>query len=138
MKIRLKYLCKLNPLSDKTLYGQKCTFLPMEKILFGTTNNEIETIFDKEKSGYTFMKEGYVIRATVTPCFENGKGAVLNNLKNGFAIGSTELMCVKPTKINANLLNYIFLSTDFVNHCQKDFKGVGGLKRINQKNALNY
>ena len=138
MKIRLKYLCKLNPISDKSLYGQKCTFLPMEKILFGTTNNELETIFDKEKSGYTFMKEGYVIRATVTPCFENGKGAVLNSLTNGFAIGSTELMCVKPTKINAHLLNYIFLSTDFVNHCQKDFKGVGGLKRINQKNALNY
>lgn len=138
MKMRLKYLCKLNPISDKTLYGQSCTFLPMEKILFGTTNNELETVFEKDKSGYTFMKEGDVIRAIVTPCFENGKGAVLENLKNKFALGTTEIMCVRPNKINPYLLNYIFLSTDFLNHCQKDFKGVGGLKRINQKNALNY
>lgn len=44
----------------------------------------------KKGAGYTRFKEGDLLFAKITPCMENGKGAVAKGLTNGYALGSTE------------------------------------------------
>ncbi len=43
------------------------------------------------RDGYTGCRNGDVVVAKITPCFENGKGALLNGLENGVGFGTTEL-----------------------------------------------
>ena len=40
---------------------------------------------------FTYFKDDDVIIAKITPCFENGKGALCRNLINGLGFGTTEL-----------------------------------------------
>ncbi len=42
------------------------------------------------KSGYTHFKNGDVVMAKITPCFENGESDVMNGLTGGFGAGTTE------------------------------------------------
>ena len=66
------------------------TFLPMECIsdVYGIVL-EKRTIDCKTK-GYTKFKDNDVIFAKITPCMQNGKCAVVKDLKEGFGMGSTE------------------------------------------------
>jgi type I restriction enzyme S subunit len=43
------------------------------------------------KKGYTHFRNGDVVMAKITPCFENGKSAVMCGLTGGFGAGTTEL-----------------------------------------------
>jgi len=43
------------------------------------------------KSGFTHLADEDVAVAKITPCFENGKAAVMRNLVNGVGAGTTEL-----------------------------------------------
>ncbi|WP_340820129.1 restriction endonuclease subunit S [Methanolobus sp. WCC4] len=43
------------------------------------------------KKGYTHFAENDVVVAKITPCFQNGKSAVMKGLKNGVGAGTTEL-----------------------------------------------
>jgi type I restriction enzyme S subunit len=49
------------------------------------------------KSGYTHFKNGDVVMAKITPCFENGESAVMNGLAGGFGAGTTELHVFRQT-----------------------------------------
>jgi type I restriction enzyme S subunit len=46
---------------------------------------------DVGSGGYTYFRDGDVVVAKITPCFENGKGAHAHGLANGIAFGTTEL-----------------------------------------------
>ncbi|WP_422750629.1 restriction endonuclease subunit S [Micromonospora sp. WMMD1219] len=41
-------------------------------------------------AGYTTFRDGDVLFAKITPCMENGKGALVDGLHGGFGFGSTE------------------------------------------------
>jgi type I restriction enzyme S subunit len=47
--------------------------------------------FENVVQGYTHFRNGDVIVAKITPCFENGKGALCEGLLNGLGFGTTEL-----------------------------------------------
>ena len=49
-------------------------------------------------SGYTYFEDGDVAIAKITPCYENGKGAVLAGLAEGVGFGTTELIVMRPTQ----------------------------------------
>jgi type I restriction enzyme, S subunit len=51
----------------------------------------------KARKSYTAFAEGDVILAKITPCFENGKAAVVPTLKHGLGFGSTEFHVFRPT-----------------------------------------
>jgi type I restriction enzyme S subunit len=42
------------------------------------------------RNGFTRFEEGDVLFAKITPCMQNGKGALAQCLKNGHGFGSTE------------------------------------------------
>ena len=55
---------------------------------------ELEDVY----TGYTYFKEGDILLAKITPCFENGKAAIATGLTNETGFGTTELHVLRPEK----------------------------------------
>lgn len=83
------------------------------------------------KKGYTQFADGDVVIAKITPCFENGKSAVIENLNNGIGAGTTELHVVRPLPgVNPRYI-YIFLrSPYFMIEGELSMTGTAGQKRL--------
>lgn len=54
------------------------------------------TINDGMKGFYSCFSNNDVLLAKISPSFENGKGAVVKNLKTNFAFGSSEFFVLRP------------------------------------------
>lgn len=99
-KVSLSKLVKLNPRKseisdiDKSM---EASFLGMADVgENGSLNlSESQTIEESWK-GYTYFKEDDVLFAKITPCMENGKGAIAKGLRNGLGFGSTEFHVLRP------------------------------------------
>ena len=119
-----------NNLPDDT----EVSFVPMSLIQEGYANNhacEIKT-WEKVKSGFTHFAENDIGVAKITPCFENKKSVVFNDLRNGFGAGTTELHIIR-TVGNAIYPEYVLwnIKTDaFVSNGVNAFSGAVGQKRI--------
>lgn len=50
------------------------------------------------KKAFTHFADGDVVMAKITPCFQNGKSAVMTGLLNGVGAGTTELHVFRPTQ----------------------------------------
>ncbi|WP_339754741.1 restriction endonuclease subunit S [uncultured Marinobacter sp.] len=84
------------------------------------------------KKGYTHFANGDVVVAKITPCFENGKAAVIQGLEHHIGAGTTELHVFRP--IHAGILpGYIYLflrSPYFTVEGEESMTGTAGQKRL--------
>ena len=87
-------------------------------------------------SGYTYFRDGDVLLAKISPCFENGKAGIANNLLNGIGFGSTEyiVMRAKSTLIYPEWLFYQINTLDFIEGGKTYMTGTAGQQRID----INY
>jgi type I restriction enzyme S subunit len=86
---------------------------------------------DEIGDGYTPFVNGDVVLAKITPCFENGKGALAEGLKNGVAFGTTELHVIQPgEEIDRRFLFYLSISELFRKLGEGAMYGAGGQKRV--------
>lgn len=140
---RLRYSCDLNP-SKSELNGlpmeTEVSFLPMESIgedgslALGRTK-PLEDVYQ----GYTYMRDGDVVVAKITPCFENGKSAVCRDFQNGIAFGTTELHVLRPRpNSNAKYLFYLIHSQPFRTLGQAMMLGSAGQKRVPEDYVQNF
>jgi type I restriction enzyme S subunit len=133
---RIRRFVKLNPSKSELGILDKTTevsFLPMEAIgEEGTLSLEKTKPLSEVETGYTYFREGDVTVAKITPCFENGKGAVMKGLHNGFGFGTTELIVARPTegKVIADFLYRLFSSSHFRKNAEGSMYGAGGQKRV--------
>jgi type I restriction enzyme S subunit len=82
-------------------------------------------------SGYTEFDDGDVVVAKITPCFENGKGALAAGLVNGVAFGTTELHILRVTAVlERRFLFYFTMSRVFRSTGEGEMYGAGGQKRV--------
>ena len=87
----------------------------------------MEDVYD----GYTYFADGDLCIAKITPCFENGKGALAEGLTNGVGFGTTELHVVRPgPNIDRRFLFYVSIADDFRKLGESEMYGAGGQKRI--------
>lgn len=132
---RLRYVLQLTrPRGDiRTLDPQlPVSFVPMEAVgeYGGLTLDVVKSLADCV-DGYTYFRDGDVVVAKITPCFENGKGALAEGLENGIAFGSTELHVVRAnTGLDARFLFYLTLSDYFRRVGAAAMYGAGGQKRV--------
>lgn len=83
------------------------------------------------KSGFTQFAEGDVGVAKITPCFENGKSTVFQNLSNGIGAGTTELHIVRPLGGIEPRYVLLFLKTPaFLKGGEAVMTGSAGQKRM--------
>ena len=78
----------------------------------------------------TPFQNGDIAMAKVTPCFENGNIAIMDNLFSGFGLGSSELFIFRPKSISTRYFFYWLQNKAFVARACSTMTGTGGLKRI--------
>lgn len=131
---RLRFDVRTNPvkseleLSDDT----EVSFVPMDAVgeLGGLRLDQTRELADVY-NGYTYFADGDVCIAKITPCFENGKGAIAGNLTNGVAFGTTELHVLRPSpSLDARFLFYLTIAHDFRSYGESEMLGAGGQKRV--------
>ncbi len=130
----LPEICEINPrLGEKISQDAEVSFVPMNAV---SENGEIDVSYVRKyedvKKGYTYFSEGDVLFAKITPCMENGKGAIAKNLKNGIGFGSTEFHVLRPYKDEANCeWLYFLLSFKHIREIAAIyFTGTAGQKRV--------
>ncbi len=143
--LRLKYLAKINPTKSFSKLpiqdDDNVVFLPMEKV---SEEGEIDCSLLKQtvelKNGFTFFEKGDIIVAKITPCFENGKGALLNNLATSYGFGSTEFHTIRPNKkkILPEYLRWVIYSEAFRSLGEYFMVGSAGQKRVPVEYVSNY
>ncbi|GAB3346270.1 hypothetical protein GCM10027359_30490 [Marilutibacter aestuarii] len=133
---RLRFVAELNPSKSELADIDRETevsFLPMEAIgEDGSINLERTRPFAEVETGYTYFRDGDVTLAKITPCFENGKGALMQGLEAGIGFGTTEIIVArpKPSEVLGPMLNWIFRSPGFRAQGEASMYGAGGQKRV--------
>lgn len=84
------------------------------------------------KKAYTHFENGDVIFAKVTPCFENGKAALVSGLPNSAGAGSSEFHVLRPASsdISAGYLLALIKSAQFLREGEENMTGAVGLRRV--------
>ena len=132
---RLGECCILNPRRPNIALcdTDKVSFIPMPAVsedgyLVDMTDEE----YRKVKKGFTYFENNDVLFAKITPCMENGKGAIVHGLTNGIGMGSTEFHVLRP--INGISSPYWLLALTrmpiFRERAAKNMSGTGGQKRV--------
>lgn len=117
----------------KNLQDIKASFVPMECI--GTDGSF--TIRDSGKvreyyKGYTYFRDGDVLLAKITPCFENGKVAIAEGCENGIGFGTTEFHVFRPKCgiSNSYWIKYLLKNEGVHKLATMNMSGSAGQKRI--------
>lgn len=133
--VKLKYIAKLNPSRSEIISeissDTEVAILPMEKVKEDWTYDSTSTaVYSEIASGLTYFRQGDIIIAKITPCFENGKGTYLNILQNGIGFGSTEFHTIRAEKINPKYLFYLTRTDYFIKIGESSMIGSAGQKRV--------
>ena len=123
----------LNPkseITDNTSVG----FIPMACVNDGFSGNHQfeERIWKEVKKGYCHFQNGDIGIAKISPCFENLKSTIFQNLPNNYGAGTTELVILRPLNIHAKFYLYLFKSQWYISEGTKYFKGVVGQQRVHK------
>jgi type I restriction enzyme, S subunit len=119
---------------------QFVSFLPMEDLgknsLFVRPYKERR--FGEVENSYTYFREGDVLLAKITPCFENGKLGIAKDLTNKIGFGSSEYIVMRPGKELLDEYLYFYLSRNsFRNEGAKRMNGAVGHKRVPNEFVMN-
>ncbi|MGL6286458.1 restriction endonuclease subunit S [Aeromonas hydrophila] len=129
----LSDIAAVNPktVADESLIAG---FVPMSH---APTRYHGELLFDEKpwgeiKKSYTNFQDGDVIFAKVTPCFENGKAAAVDDLPNGIGAGSSEFYVLRPhcSDISQKLLFALIKTHAFMQEGATNMTGAVGLRRV--------
>jgi len=84
------------------------------------------------RKGFTHVADGDVVVAKITPCFQNGKSAVLRNLVNGVGAGTTELHVFRKygDTINPDYVLIYVKSSQYLKYGEARMTGSAGQKRV--------
>lgn len=142
--VRLRFAARFNPTKSE-INGldpdTEVSFLPMDAIgENGSIDPSTTRPIHEVSSGYTYFRDGDVTFAKITPCFENGKGAIMSDLAQGIGFGTTELVVARPVPrvITSDYLHRIFQSPQFRRLGEASMYGAGGQKRVPEEFAKNF
>jgi type I restriction enzyme S subunit len=132
---RLGQCCIINPRRPNIALcdTDKVSFIPMPAVSEdGYLVDMADEEYGKVKKGFTYFENNDVLFAKITPCMENGKGAIAYGLTNGIGVGSTEFHVLRP--INGISSPYWLLTLTrmpiFRERAAKNMSGTGGQKRV--------
>ena len=132
---KLGECCDLNPKRPRLSFADSdlVSFVPMPSVSEdGHLVNVADEEYGKVKKGFTYFENNDVLFAKITPCMENGKGAIAHDLTNKIGMGSTEFHVLRPIDgvSNAYWLLALTRLPIFREHASKNMSGTGGQKRV--------
>ncbi|XLN84322.1 restriction endonuclease subunit S [Corynebacterium tuberculostearicum] len=122
-------IADVNPRTSKP-QSDECSFLEMKDLPeYGLIVNRWGK---RETKGGTKFRNGDVLLARITPCFENGKMAIVDFLEDDeVGMGSTEYIVFRPKEdIPAAAIHAIISSPEFRSFGYKALTGTSGRQRI--------
>lgn len=132
---RLRFVAAINPSKTEISHldpSTEVSFVPMEAVgedasLDASRLKPVSEV----SSGYTYFRDGDILIAKITPCFENGKATLARGLTGGFGFGSTEFHVVRPSpRLDARFAFYVIRSNAFREYGAASMYGAGGQKRV--------
>ena len=133
---KLSEVCFINPTKRKGFTREsslQTTFVPMDAIdeTTGRISKIITRPYSEISKGYTFFEEGDVLFAKITPCMQNGKSAIANNLTDKVGFGSTEFHVLRPKPDIIKKWAFFFVRTkEFRKQSEDHFEGSAGQQRV--------
>lgn len=136
---RLGDIYEINPKNmaqDDTL----ASFVPMDKASAGMDYGFDYDVmpWGKAKKGHVQLANGDVSFAKITPCFENRKSMIIQNLKNGIGAGSTEFVVLRQSAMNQFFTYYLITDERFIRGGLGTYSGTVGQQRISMDFVRNY
>ncbi len=132
--VPLSQVVEINPRLPKGLEdSREISFVPMAAVSEdGGIGLQETRNFGEVKRGFTYFQRGDVLLAKITPCFENGKSALADNLEHPIGFGSTEFHVLRaiPGKLDPRFLYHLVRSKRLLSLGQKSMKGAAGHKRV--------
>lgn len=110
-----------------------CSFVQMSSISVDFLEKHLseDRPWKDIKKGFTQFSNGDVGLAKITPCFENGKSTVFEDLKNNAGAGTTELHIVRPLAgINPRYILLFLKTPAFLKNGASVMTGSAGQKRV--------
>lgn len=135
-KVKLSDVCTVNPPKIKTKGlddSLEVSFYPMASVdeHTGTVTKPEKRTLGEVKRGYTNFIENDVVLAKITPCFENGKSAIIGPLLNHIGYGTTEFFVLRSAKDLYNkFLFYLVRSSKFRSEAKDHMTGAVGQQRV--------
>ena len=134
--VPLSKACEINPKkSEISALNSKIvvSFIPMAAVsskgqIDLTQEKSIESVW----SGFTYFAEGDVVFAKITPCMENGKGAIMKGLKNKLGFGTTEFHVLRPIQklSTPEWIYHLTMQNSFRKEAENNMTGSAGQKRV--------
>lgn len=132
---RLGDILEINPITSflKISKDTEISFIPMECI-----SGEYGELKEKRKctiaysKGYTKFQNGDLIWARITPCMQNGKSAIVDDLTNGYGCGSTEFHVLRNhnKQLSLEYIHILLRLPVVLKDAMKSFTGSSGQKRV--------
>ena len=138
---KIKDICEINPKQEILDDNFIISFVGMAQI---SNDNQFDTSILKKyedvKKGFSSFKDGDILFAKITPCMENGKGVLIENLYNGIGFGSTEFHVLRPNieVVDRKYLYWFTMYKKFRLNCEKNMTGSAGQKRVPKNYIENY
>ena len=119
--------------ADRPDLDERVSFVPMAAVSGETLSIEAqaERLFSEVAKGYTPFKRGDVLVAKITPCFENGKMAMADNLAHELGFGTTEFHVFRPSERITGSYLFNLLRAPYVRKAgAMRMKGAAGQRRV--------
>jgi len=122
----------INPRKPEKPKEQQVSFVTMDSVSGDAKLLRFDIRqYDVVEKGFTSFRDGDVLVAKITPCFENGKGAYAEKLINGIGFGSTEFHVIRAKQgICSKLIYHITNSFEFRFRGATNMQGSAGQKRV--------
>ena len=131
-EVRLDEICQINPRKSNEPDDGLVSFITMDDVSSDALLLRKRTLpYTEVNSGFTSFSDKDVLVAKITPCFENGKGAHVDNLKNGIGFGSTEFHVLRAKRDISSIYVYFLTTTyEFRLRGEINMQGSAGQKRV--------
>ncbi|WP_299587880.1 restriction endonuclease subunit S [uncultured Microbulbifer sp.] len=129
---KLSQICDLNPRKPAEPSDGLVSFIAMDSVSEDAKiKRQEERKYIEVNKGFTSFIDHDVIVAKITPCFENGKGAYAEGLKNSVGFGSTEFHILRAKQdISSKYIYYTTNTSEFRIRGEANMQGSAGQKRV--------
>lgn len=134
---RIRNIANLSPgySGDPPAKDELCTVVPMEALSDdGTIDVSNQQPFEEVQPGLTLFEKDDVLFAKITPCMENGKGAVVQRMPTRYGFGSTEFHVLRPSRrVNGAFLYHATFNPVYRTYAAENMTGAAGQKRVSSR-----
>jgi type I restriction enzyme S subunit len=125
-------ICEINPRKIQKTDDGQVSFITMNQLSEeGQMISHASKPYEEVSKGFTSFQDGDVLVAKITPCFENGKGALVEGLVNGVGFGSTEFHVLRANKNSCSeFIYYLTRTRELRVKGEMNMQGSAGHRRV--------